>query len=101
MHVVLKKGICKKFHHNIWYVKLYIPNGAPVLTNESWCEEFIYIPYDDACIVMSQILIKIIVLLLKLFNTPPLKLFFIKIETLAGPSCGLGLLSKQFRIYTL
>lgn len=47
MHVVLKEGI-KKNPNNIWYVKLYIPNGAPVLTNESWCEEFRYKPYDDA-----------------------------------------------------
>lgn len=64
----LRKGFLKKISHNIWYVKLYIPNGAPVLRNESWCEEFRYIPYDDACIVMSQILIKIIILLLNYLN---------------------------------
>lgn len=61
--------------HNIWYVKLYIPNVAPVLTNESWCEEFKYIPHDDALIVMSQILIKIIILLLKLFKPYHLNCF--------------------------
>lgn len=91
----LRKRFFKRFPRNIWNVKLYIPNGAPVLTNESWCEEFRYIPYDDACIVMSQILIKIIILLLKLFKPHHLNYFFIKIETLAGPSCGLRLLFKR------
>lgn len=81
MHVVLKKGIFKKkYPYNIWYVKLYIPNGAPVLTDESWCEELKYIPYDDACIVMSQILIKIIILLLKLCKPHHLNYFSLKLK---------------------
>lgn len=44
-----------------------------------------YKPYDDACIVMSQIVIKIIILLLKLFN-PRQLIFIFNLNPLFGAS---------------
>lgn len=43
-----------------------------------------YILYDNACIVMSQIVVKIIMLLLKLFNPHHFN-FYVKFEPLVGP----------------
>lgn len=99
MHVVLLKKILIFFSNIFGLLNFESLMGPHFSRTGRGVKRLKYKPYDDACIVMSQIVIKIIILLLKLFN-PRQLIFIFNLKPLLGASIAPGLLSKQFRIYT-